>query len=265
MRRLKPAVRLLSLDGRPREGFHRAASLGAGGVELDAWGPLRARDLGTTARREIRAVAGGFRLEIAAVRAPLRRGLVEPEGMDARLEYLGETVAFAAELGAGTVVLEAGQVPDNPESAGGRALGQSLSHLAPLAERFGVSVALVTGLEGGEVLAKLLEPWAAEVLGVAFDPANWMTHGFDPSAELSAVAARVRIAHARDARKSSPSRASLDVPLGEGDVPWPLLLAHLDAFGYTGWVSAGEAGDQPRPESMAAAIGTLRGWLAGPA
>lgn len=264
MHRLKPAVRLLSLDERPREAFHRAASLGAGGVELDAWGPLRARDLGATARREVRTVAGGFRLEIAAVRAPLRRGLVEPEGMDARLEYLGETVALAADLGAKTLVVEAGQVPDKPESPGGRALAQSLSHLAPLAERHGLAVALVTGLEGGEVLAKLLDPWAPEVLGVAFDPANWMTHGFDPSLELSAVAARVRIAHARDARKSSPSRAALDVPLGEGDVPWPLLLAHLDAFGYMGWVSACEAGERPRPEAMAAALGVLRGWLAGP-
>lgn len=264
MHRLKPAVRLLSLDERPREGFHRAASLGAGGVELDAWGPLRPRTLGSTARRDLRAVAGGYRVEIATVRAPLRRGLVEPEGMDARLEYLEEAVAFAADLGANTLVVEAGQVPEKPESPGGRALAQSLAHLAPVAERRGVSVALVTGLEAGEVLARLLEPWAPEVLGVALDPANWMTHGFDPSAELSAVATRVRVTHARDARKSSPSRAALDVILGEGDVPWPLLLAHLDAFGYTGWVTACEAGEQARPEAMAAALAVLRGWLAGP-
>lgn len=264
MHRLKPAVRLLSLDGRAREGFHQAASLGAGGVELDAWGPLRPESLGSTARRELRTLAGGYRLEVAAVRAPLRRGLVEPEGMDARLEYLGAALALAADLGARTVVVEAGQVPDKPESPPGKALSQSLAHLAPVAEKRGVAVALVTGLEAGEVLSRLLGPWAPEVMGVVVDPANWMTHGFDPSAELAEVAPRARLAHARDARKSSPSRAALEVPLGEGDVPWPLVLAHLDAFGFKGWISACTSGDQPRAQAMAAAIATLRGWLGGP-
>jgi len=264
MHRLKPAARLASLDENPRSAFPKAASLGAGAVEFDAWGPLSPRDLGTTARRELKALAGGCRLGFAAALAPLRHGLVEPSGMDPRLEYLGEAIALAADLGAGVLSVEAGQVPEKPETPAGRALFQSLAHLAPLAERRGVAVALVTGLESGEVLSRLLEPWPAEVFGVAFDPANWLTHGFDPSAELAALAPRVRVAHATDARKSSPGRAALGVPLGEGDVPWPLLLAHLDAFGFTGWVTAREADDQARPEAMAHSLKVLRGWLAGP-
>jgi sugar phosphate isomerase/epimerase len=262
MSRLKTAVRLLSLATEPREGFLRAARLGAQGVEIDASGGLKPRELSSTGRRELRTVAAGYQLKIAAVRAPLKRGLVCPEGMEARLEFLEAAIGLAVDIGAKVVVIEAGQVPDKPESPGGRALSASLTHLAPVAEKCGVAIALVTGLESAEVLVAALASYPAEVMGAALDPANWMVHGFDPCQELEHLAGRVRHVHARDARRSSPSRAALDIPLGEGDVPWPVLLAHLSVFGYEGYITIEDASSEPQAEAMAIAMPVLRNWLA---
>lgn len=262
MTRLKTAVRLLSLSTDPREGLMQAARLGADGVEIDAGGSLKPRELSSTGRRELRTVAAGYQLRIAAVRAPLKRGLVCPEGMEARLEFLEATIGLAVDVGAKVIAIEAGQVPDQPESPGGRALSASLAHLAPVAEKRGVALALVTGLESAEVLAAVLAPYPAEVVGTTLDPANWMVHGFDPCQELDHLVGRVRHVHARDARRSSPSRAALDIPLGEGDVPWPVILAHLSVFGYEGYVTIEDASDGPQANAMAKAMPVLRGWLA---
>ncbi len=122
----------------------------------------------------------------------------------------------------------------------------------------GATLALETGLESGPVLRAFLDRFDTGGLGVNLDPANLLLHDFDPLESTRALRGRIVHVHAKDARRSSPSRAAREVPLGHGDIDWIAFLGVLEEIDYHGWITVErEGGINPRGD-VAAGVAFLR-------
>src|SRR5262249_15494462 len=149
-------VRLEALELPLRQALAAASKLGADGVCIDAVGDLSPRTLSQTGRREFRNVLRSHNLELSALACPPRRALGTPEDQGPRLDKVGQVMILAADLGPRRVVVQAGPVPEEPDSPVGRVMAESLINLGRHGDRVGCVLALETGLESGEVLAAYL-------------------------------------------------------------------------------------------------------------
>ena len=159
------------------------------------------------------------------------------------------------------VIVQAGQVPEDINSERGARLTESLTALAQHGDRVGVTLALETGLESGAVLRAFLDRFDSGSLGVNFDPANLLLHGFDVYESVRALHGKIVHAHAKDARASSASRAAQEVPLGHGDIDWMQLLAVLEEVEYRGWLTIERETGDDRLADVANAVSFLRRFI----
>lgn len=207
------------------------------GVELDAWGELFPRNLGETARRQVRHLVTSHELEVAALACPLRHGLDVAEGQETRLEYLRECMTLSCDLGSRLIVIYAGQVSEKEDDAGRGRLREALDALARHGDRIGCRVALETGLDAPQTLLNFLDAIDAGSLAVSYNPGNLLIHGHDPYSALRLMQARLAYAHARDARRATAGRLAQEVPLGRGDLDWLRLADIAREIEYRGYLA----------------------------
>lgn len=233
---MKLGVRLESLGLPFRQALGAASALGATGVQFDAAGELSPDRLGSTARREIQHLLRSHRLDVSALHCPLRHGLDYPVNLQPRIERLSHALHLSFELGARRVIIEAGSVPADISADGANTMSEALRTLGAHADRIGAVLALETGSESGAVLAQFLTSLHAAGLGVNYDPANLQAHGFDPIDGLAPLGPWIVHSHARDIRKGTAGRGSIEVPIGHGDINWISYIGALVAREYKGWV-----------------------------
>jgi L-ribulose-5-phosphate 3-epimerase len=244
MNRLKIGVRLESLGLPLRRALAEATRMGAAGVRVDAVGDLSPSRLSETGRREFRHLLRSHNLELIALGCPLRRGLDAAEDQQPRIEHVRKVMTLSYDLGPRVAIVEAGAVPGEKEEERGRLLGESLAALAAHGDRVGATLALETGLESGEALNTYLSRFDSGSLAANLDPANLLTHGFDPYESARALNRRVVRVSAKDARLVGASRTAREVPLGHGDIDWMQLLGVLEEVEYRGWLTVvRESGD----------------------
>jgi sugar phosphate isomerase/epimerase len=259
MNRLKLGVRLESLGLPLRRALAEAARMGVSGVQADAAGDLSPNGLSQSGRREFRNLLRTYNLELTALGCPLRRGLDAAEDQQPRLEHVRKVLTLSADLGPRVVVVQAGQTPEeNDDGPRARALAESLTALARHGDHVGAVLALETGLESGAALAAYLKRFDSGSLAANLDPANLLLHGFDPYESARALHGRIAHAHAKDARKSSASRAAQEVPLGHGDIDWMQFLGVLEEAEYRGWLTVERDSGGDRLGDVAAGIAFLR-------
>jgi sugar phosphate isomerase/epimerase len=258
MNRLKIGARLESLGLPLRRALAEASRMGAAGVQVDAAGDLAPNKLSQTGRREFRNLLRTYNLELTALGCPLRRGLDAAEDQQPRLERVRAVLALSFDLGPRVVVVEAGQVPEDPDSPRGRTLRESLRDLGGHGDRVGATLALETGLESGAVLASFLRQFDSGSLAANLDPANLLLHGFDPYESARALQGLVAHTHARDCRQASASRAAQEVPLGHGDIDWLRYLATLEEIEYRGWLTVERETGDDRVTDVANGVAFLR-------
>ena len=261
MNRLKFGIRLESLGLPLRKALQQASSLGVRGVQVDAVGDLSPNNLSETGRREFRHLLRGYNLELTALGCPLRRGLDAAEDQQPRIEHVRKVMALGYDLGPRIVLVQAGQVPEDVNSERGIRLNEALTALAQYGDRIGVILALETGLESGAVLRAFLDRFDTGSLGVNFDPANLLLHGFDVYESVRALSDKIVHAHAKDARAACASRAAQEVPLGHGDIDWMQLLATLEEVEYHGWLTIERETGDNRIADVTAAVSFLRRFL----
>ncbi len=241
-----------------RRALAEVERLGVTGVQVNATGDLSPRALSQTGRREFRHLLRAHNLELAALACPLRHGLDVAEGQEARIEYLQAAMSLSFDLGARLAVVQAGAVPEDTESPAGRLLTQALLALGHHGDRSGTALALETGLESGEKLAAFLARFDTGGLGAALDPGYLLMNGFDPLASARALHGRVKYVQGRDARRSSPSRAGREVPLGHGDIEWLEFLGVLEEIEYRGWLTIKRETGENRLADVASGVQFLR-------
>lgn len=233
---MKLGLRLESLGLPFRQALSATARLEVGGVQLDAVGELAPDRLTATGRKELRHLLRSHSIELTALHCPLRQGLDQPLDLQPRIEHVMKVLALSFELGAKIVVISAGQVPEAEADPRRQYLREALMALDAYGDRVGATLAIETGLESGEALSSFLSQFDNGGLGVNYDPANLLIHGFDPVSNLAPLRDRIVHTHARDARVGNVSRGAVDAPIGHGDIEWMSYLGTLSAQEFRGWV-----------------------------
>ncbi len=259
--RLKIGAHLESFGLPLRRALAEAQRMGVAGVQLDAVGDLSPANLSQSGRRDLRNLLRAHNLELAAIGCPLRRGLDEAEDQQPRLERVRDVMALSFDLGPRLVLVQAGPVPEDVESPHGRLMSESLRNLGPHGDRTGTTLALETGLESGSTLAAFLKRFDSGSLRVDLDPANLLLHGFDPYESARELHGLIAHARARDARRTSTSRGSQEVPLGHGDIDWMRWLATLEEVEYRGWLTVDRESGDNRVADVAAGVAFLRRFI----
>lgn len=261
MNRIKLGVRLESLELPFRKALQAAAQLGVSGVQFDPLGDLAPKVLSDTGRREIRYLLRTYNLTLTALGCPLRRGLDTTEQQQARLEHVQDVMNLARELGAGCVVVQAGEIPEKEDDPRRGVLCESLLLLGHHGDRTGVRLALETGLEPGQRLADFINRLDTGGLAVNLDPANLMMHSHDVAASIRALNRLIVQVHAKDARTATANRVAQEVPLGYGDMDWIHLLANLEEVEFRGWMVVERESGSNKPAEVTHGVGFLRQLL----
>jgi sugar phosphate isomerase/epimerase len=252
MAALAIAARLASWQVPFRQAVGNARQLGFDGVELLATGDFLPRLLSQTGRREIAQIVRSHELKIASVGCVMRHGLDVPERQESRIAYVKEVLSLSKDLGAAVAILPTGPVTPGRESAGNQ-LTEAVGAIGTHADRIGASLALELGDNSPEEFAAFVGGFDAGAVGVCVDPAALFGRGIEPADAIGHLQEYIRYVYAQDARRSSSSRQSTAVPLGEGDIDWMKFLSALLESGYRGWFGV----DEPVERSKAS-IGFLR-------
>jgi L-ribulose-5-phosphate 3-epimerase len=262
MTRLQLAITLETLGLPVRQAMPVATRAGLEGIVFDAVGPLAPDQLSDTGRRELRQLFLSHRLATAAIRCPLRRGLDEPDGLEARIERLRRAMQLAFDVGPRLVLLGIGPIPPTltpplatgVEGAAAKArLTESLAALARYGDKIGCRIALDAGYDPAEALESFLSTMDTGMLGFSLDPGLLLMEKQPMLATLQALAGRVWHAYARDAQARRLDRGAQEVGLGQGDVDWFAWLGGLEEIGYSGWLTIRQPKmSQPASEALAA-------------
>ncbi|HEV3386095.1 MAG TPA: sugar phosphate isomerase/epimerase family protein [Gemmata sp.] len=220
-----------------RQAIAQAAKMAAEGVQTDAAGDLAPDALGETGRREFRNLLRSFNQELAALNAPLRRGLDVSEDLQPRLEYIRKAMQLAFDLGARRVVVPCPKIPDDPASPRAQTMREVLLALGSYGDRIGTVLALEIGFDAAEKVKAYLNGFDTGSLKITYDTANMLLHGHDPITNLTPLKGLLAHIHARDARSASLSRGLHEVPVGAGDVDWMTFAATLQVLEFDGFVT----------------------------
>ncbi len=266
-----------------RDGIRKARELGATGVQVYAvGGEISPESLDAEGRTGFRRYCDELDLEISALCGDLgghgfERAAENPD----KIERSKRIVDLAADLGVPVVTTHIGVVPSDARAPAYAAIRDACRELGAYAEVNNVTFAIETGPEPAVVLKQLLDDVGSRGIGVNFDPANLvMVTRDDPVQGVHTLGPHIVHTHAKDGRnlqscdpadvygafaeggfaqlEARMGRLFEEVPLGEGDVPWPDYLHALRAVGYRGFLTIErEVGPDPA-EDICAAIEFLK-------
>jgi sugar phosphate isomerase/epimerase len=228
------AITLESIGQPLRASVVVAAKAGCSGMVFDATGPLGPDTLGDTARREVRHLLQSHLLSPVALRCPLRRGLDEIDGLEARLERLRKAMQLSFDLGARLILLGIGAIPAEATDPGYQRMLTAVTELAQYGDRIGCRIALDVGLEPVEQLLGFITKLDTGSLGVSLDPATLLIEKQPIEATVFTTKSLLVHTYARDAIPRRIDRPAKEVAVGHGDIDWLSWLGTLEACNYAG-------------------------------
>ena len=166
-------------------------------------------------------------------------GLVPEKYRAMRLQQLKDGADFAKKIGVCNVATHIGFVPENPHDHNYTALVDVMKELALHCKNNGQYFLFETGQETPMTLERLICDIGTGNLGVNIDPANLVTYGkANPVDSLLILGKYIRDVHAKDGcYPTNPYEWGPDMPLGMGDVKFPLFVKRLKEIGYDGPVT----------------------------
>lgn len=248
------------------ESLALAASLGVQGIQVYATkGELSPRALTGEKRAAFLRMVKDHGLTISALCGDLGHGFGNPEKNPALIEESKRILELAKALETDIVTTHIGVVPtakDHPRYA---VMQDACGALALYADSLRAHFAIETGPETSQTLKAFLDGLHSRGVAVNLDPANLvMVTGDDPVAAVYTLSDYIVHTHAKDGvklmdrdpeliygiRPGDPlitdAAAFLEVPLGEGGVPFERYLAALKDIGYQGFLTIErEVGDDP--------------------
>lgn len=254
-----------------------AEKLGVQGLQIYAtYGPLKHTNLTEKDLKEFYKKVKDHGLEIAAVCGDLGHGFGNREDNPKLVEESKVIMEKALLLGTNIVTTHIGVVPKDSSHPRYKIMQDACGELAGYADKLNARFAVETGPEPAEVLKGFLDSLNSRGVSVNLDPANLvMVPGDDPVKAVHTLKDYIVHTHAKDGRKlrdEDPERiygltngdpivenpAFIELPLGQGDVPFPAYLKALGAIGYKGYLTIErEAGEKPE-EDIAMAVNFLR-------
>ena len=202
-------------------------------------------------------------LVISALCGDLGHGFGNAELNPGLIEQSKRILDMAKELETDIVTTHIGVVPGDPAHERYQIMQDACGQLARYADSLDAHFAIETGPETAVTLKSFLDSLHSTGVAVNLDPANFvMVTGDDPVQAVYTLKDYIVHTHAKDGRRNyyrdpeavyglaedemlaSPS--FIELPLGDGDVPFPAYLKALDEIGYHGFLTIErEVGDNP--------------------
>ena len=253
-----------------REAIVCAAQIGADGVQIRAVdGELSVDSITKEGKRELRSRLADNGLEISALCGDLGKGFGDRENNGVLIEKSKRIIDLAKELGTDIVTTHIGVIPADKSRERYRIMQEACFELAGYADRCQAHFAVETGPETALTLKGFLDELGSTGVAVNLDPANFvMVTGDDPVKAVEYLKKYIVHTHAKDGRKLRDPEiiyglseaemlqddAFIELPLGEGDVPFPEYLAALRRIGYEGYLTIErEVGENPGADIAGAA------------
>ncbi|CDC12056.1 MAG: sugar phosphate isomerase/epimerase family protein [Oscillospiraceae bacterium] len=249
----------------------KAAEVGAQGIQVYATrGEMAPENMNAQRIADFKALVADNGLVISALCGDLGGGFGNKEENPGKVERSKKILDLAKELGTNVVTTHIGVVPTDSSIDRYKVMQEACFELSRYADEIGAHFAIETGPETSAVLKCFLDSLGSTGVGVNLDPANLvMVTGDDPAGAVYNLQKYIVHTHAKDGKQlyykdpeiiyglvkdslvTGPS--FLEVPLGEGQVPWEKYLNALEDIGYKGFLTIErEVGDDPAKDIRSA-------------
>ena len=241
----------------------KAREVGASGIQVYAtYGEMAPENLNAQKKAEFLDMLRSEGLVISALCGDLGRGFADPEQNPELIERSKRILDLAKELGTDIVTTHIGVVPADPSEDRYKIMQEACFKLAEYADSMKSHFAIETGPEKAPILKGFLDQLHSTGVAVNLDPANLVMVSCDDAvAAVHTLKDYIVHTHAKDGRHYASledvpvkpgqvaKRPYLELPLGEGDVPFPAYLKALDEIGYHGFLTIErEVGDTPEKD-----------------
>jgi L-ribulose-5-phosphate 3-epimerase len=182
------------------------------------------------------AVAGGPGPEVYDFyQGPLTIGLVPREYREARIAQMKKVSDFAKKVGIPGVQSHCGFIPENPNDPLYGETVDAIRNVASYCRANGQQFRCETGQETPITLVRAIRDVGLDNVGINFDVANVILYGkADPVYAADLFAPYIQGVHAKDGLyPTDPKRLGMEVPIGQGKVDFPALIAKFKKIGYT--------------------------------
>jgi len=249
----------------------KAAQVGAQGIQVYATsGDMAPENMTAQKIAHFNSLVADNGLVVSALCGDLGGGFGNKDENPWRIEKSKRILDLAKELGTDIVTTHIGVVPGDKNHDRYKIMQEACFELSRYADSISAHFAIETGPETSAVLKGFLDELGSTGVGVNLDPANLvMVTGDDPAGAVYNLRDYIVHTHAKDGKQlyykdpemvygivkdslvTGPS--FIEVPLGEGSVPWESYLNALEDIGYKGFLTIErEVGDDPERDIRAA-------------
>jgi sugar phosphate isomerase/epimerase len=182
------------------------------------------------------AVSGGPGKEVYDFyHGPETIGLVPRATRAARIARMKAVADFAQKLGIPAVQGHCGFIPESPNDPLYKETVQAIREVALYCKSKGLALRCETGQETPPALVRAITDAGTGNIGVNFDAANLVMYGkADPVDAVDILGPYIQGVHAKDGKYPVDARhLGVEVPIGQGAVNWPALIAKLKGIGYS--------------------------------
>jgi sugar phosphate isomerase/epimerase len=170
---------------------------------------------------------------------PLTIGLVPRETRGERIAHIKAASDFAKECDIPAVQTHCGFIPENPNDPLYKETVTAIREVAAYCKRNGQNFRYETGQETPITLVRTIQDVGLDNQGINFDLANLILYGkANPVDAIEILGPYVQGIHAKDGLwPTNPKDLGKEVPIGQGKVDFPRIIAHLKALDYRGAIT----------------------------
>ncbi len=262
MQPLRLAVATRCWKAPPSEILRTIQDLGVPGLQLDLRDEVTPQSLTETGRRDFKHRLSERGLQVASGWVPLRYPLYSEVELERRIAFLREALTFAWQLGARTLCVRCGRIPEQLDAGEGRMFVEVLSDLASHANHVGVVLAVTPTADTAEQLNDLMSRIKTGPVGIDFDPAHFAMIGAPAADSLKALHPHIAHVQLRDGMRDLAGGGA-ETAVGQGIIDWVEVIALLGEMDYTGWLTAIRTQGDDKPGDIARGLDHIRGALFG--
>jgi sugar phosphate isomerase/epimerase len=167
-------------------------------------------------------------------KGPLTIGLVPRDTRAARIAHYKAGSDFAKKVGIPAVQTHCGFIPEDPNEPLYQEAVEAIRTVAQHCKSNGQNFRCETGQETPITLVRAIQDVGLDNVGVNFDVANLILYGkANPVDAVDVLAPYIQGVHAKDGLfPTDPKKLGQEVPIGQGKVDFPVVIAKLKKIGY---------------------------------
>jgi sugar phosphate isomerase/epimerase len=211
-----------------------------------------ANTYGPEAAERLREALAHYHLEVTSLvvtgpgpeeydfyQGPLTIGVLPREYRASRIEHIKRASDFAHVIAIPAIQTHCGFIPENPNDPDYKEMVDAIREVAGYCREHGQQFRYETGQETPITLLRAIQDVGLDNQGLNFDCGNLILYGkADPVDALDVIGRYVQGMHAKDGLyPTNPRHLGQEVPIGQGKVNFPRVLARLKELGYRGPVT----------------------------